>query len=155
MGKLLPTLLAATAVAESEPVLVAPPVRDPVVLLPDPVPEANCPGRCWKSEKGKCIINADEKCSSVTCDHDKMTVKFDSDLFGVKDNQDPNPFGDNFKFEGGKWTADCPLGGCGMDAVCEDVNGNGKKEHIVFNIPVGGAAPSQVIDVLGKEVQLS
>jgi len=121
-----------------------------------PAPSANCPGRCWKASGDKCVIDASAKCSSIKCDHDKMEIEFDSDLFNVEDNQKPNPFGDKFQFDVSdkKWKLNCPLGGCGMDASCEDVNDNGQKEHIVFNVPVENDG-GDVVNVLGKEVQLN
>lgn len=60
-----------------------------------------------------------------------MNVEFDSNLFGISDNQSPNPFPSTRSpsFSNGKWRLDCALGECGMTVTTREIN---SQTYLVF-----------------------
>jgi len=89
------------------------------VFLVTPCPSSTCWN--WNSKTGKCKLRTDidtNLCFSITCFHDKMSVKFSPDLYGVEIEQN-SAFGDVDdpclpKWNGKEYEWTHPLGNCDM-----------------------------------------
>ena len=61
-----------------------------------PVSNNPCPSTAcwdWDGSTGTCSLKAGTNCAQVTCNHNTADISFVSELYGVSDNQTPNPFG--------------------------------------------------------------
>jgi len=94
-----------------------------------------CLNDCWEfdTEDLKCKMKKDDSsCYNLDCQYDSMNLDFDSKLFGVEDNQSPNPFADQpgtFSFSDGRWRSSCDIGACEMSLETREID---DVEHLVF-----------------------
>jgi len=87
-----------------------------------------CPSTaCWTSD---CTLVS--SCYEITCGTDLIHIIFDSDLFGIENNTDENPFiteDENclpsWNHSLAKWKYSASLGGCGA-SVERNIDDDGK-----------------------------
>ena len=114
-----------------------------------------CPSDCWEFSEvsQKCEAKDDVKCFDLNCAFNAMKLVFSSDLFGVTDNQNSNPFGDisdpSFDVSTGQWNLDCPLGECGMTVSTREIN---SESHLVFTYTLGTSQTGIMVN--GEEIFL-
>lgn len=106
-----------------------------------------CPSDCWTWDETskQCKLDALASCFTLKCDHDKLTIEFESKLFGVA-NDEVTPFGTNgptYNELNSKWTHSCGLGECGMTVASETIKDH---DHIVFSVPVSKSMSKITVD---------
>ena len=97
-----------------------------------PVSNNPCPSTTcwdWNASTGTCSLKAGTNCAQITCNHNTADISFVSALYGVSDNQSPNPFGSSacaptWDSNSNRWKVTNTLGQCGSTIGVEtDSNG--------------------------------
>jgi len=130
----------------------------------------DCGSHCWKWDDSvkKCVLavdaNGNSDCFNIKCDHDQVTVEFQSKLFRttndkVKDLIQPQSIATKLVQHGtDSWKVTCKLGECGMSVKCEELKGpNDTKEelYLVFNTPIMAGNEVPAITWNNKELFLN